>query len=709
MQGLLEVLGERGLEAERFARLGVLEREVGGVEEVPREPFERGAAIEQIAHERMTGGCEVRANLMTACDRSVDEQACVGTDRLGQEHVGDRVARVQAHGVALVDAREDLARVLRVRRERIGERRGCAESALDQRNVALADGAFVQRIAQSLKRVLVARREQQPGRLRVDAVHEARLSPTVTDAGHLGEPRDQSVGDRAELIGTQRMARHARILVNDDELRVLVDEAKLERGIRQRVEVGRLRELGERHDVTLREHRALTRTMPVDAHHAAFGEPTRLCAAHVRCSPHEHDVESRARVFCSDRERRRVVCHRRRVARTVEERQRRGPLARRARALMLRLPMAAQRDYYEVLGVPRDTSAEELKRAYRKKAVELHPDHNPDDAGAEDRFKEASAAYAVLSDADKRRRYDRVGHAAFTSAGSGGGGANDGPIDFGAMSDLLEGLLGDVLRAGRPKKRTGEDVRLDVTVTFEEAALGAEKTLEVTRPASCVACGGTGAEPGSRVEPCAACNGRGEQRFQRGFFASTRPCEACRATGKRIEKPCAPCKGVGAVPKKEPLLVRVPPGVEDGSVRTVRGGGQPAVGGAGDLHVYVHVAPHPFFTREGADVLCSVPVSFPQAVLGAQLEVPTLEGKVKMKLPAGSPSDKMFRLRGKGIQVFGGIGKGDQLVKVIVEVPDPAQLSKNARRLIEELATELGEEPLPEQRGFLDKLKGLFE
>jgi molecular chaperone DnaJ len=376
---------------------------------------------------------------------------------------------------------------------------------------------------------------------------------------------------------------------------------------------------------------------------------------------------------------------------------------------MLGLPMAAQRDYYEVLGVARDATAEDLKRAYRKRAVELHPDRNPDDADAEDRFKEASAAYAVLSDADKRRRYDRMGHAAFTTAGSAGGSASDPPMDFGAMSEILEGLLGDVLRSGRAKKRTGEDVRLDVTVTFEEAALGAEKTLEVTRPALCAACTGTGAEPGSRVEPCAACGGRGEQRFQRGFFASTRPCEACRATGKRVEKPCTACKGAGATPKKEPLIVRVPPGVEDNSVRTVRGGGEPAMGGAGDLHVHVHIEPHPFFTREGADVLCAVPVSFPQAVLGAQLEIPTLEGKVKMKLPAGSPSGKVFRLRGKGIQTFGGVGKGDQLVRVVVEVPEPAQLSKNAQRLVEDLAKELGEAPSPEQRGFLDKLKGLFE
>jgi molecular chaperone DnaJ len=374
---------------------------------------------------------------------------------------------------------------------------------------------------------------------------------------------------------------------------------------------------------------------------------------------------------------------------------------------MLRLPMAAQRDYYEVLGVVRDASAEDLKRAYRKKAVELHPDRNPGDAEAEDRFKEASQAYTVLSDADKRRRYDRVGHAAFTTSGNGGAGFE--PMDFGAVSEILEGLLGDVLRSGRAKKRQGNDVRFDVSVTFEEAALGVEKTIEVTRPAPCATCTGTGAEPGSRVEPCSACSGRGEQRFQRGFFVSTRPCEACRASGKRIEKPCTTCKGAGSVARKEPLVVRVPPGVEDGSVRTVRGGGEAALGGAGDLHVYVNVTPHPLFTREGADVLCSVPVSFPQAVLGAQIDVPTLEGKVKMKLPPGSPSGKIFRLRGKGIQVFGGVGKGDQLVKVVVEVPEPEQLSKNAQRLVEELARELGETPLPEQRGFLDKLKGLFE
>jgi molecular chaperone DnaJ len=376
---------------------------------------------------------------------------------------------------------------------------------------------------------------------------------------------------------------------------------------------------------------------------------------------------------------------------------------------MLSASMPARRDYYDILEVPRDASAEDLKRAYRKKAVELHPDRNPGDEAAEERFKEASQAYAVLSDADKRRKYDRMGHEAFTSAGGPNGGAGFEPSDFGAVTEILEGLLGDVLRSGRARKKPGNDVRLDVTVTFEEAALGAEKTVEITRPAPCDACTGSGAADDSRVEVCAACGGRGEQRLQRGFFVTTRACETCRSSGKRIEKPCGTCKGVGTMPKNEPLLIRVPPGVEDDSVRTIRGAGEPSPNGPGDLHVHVHIAPHPVFTRDGADVHCTVPVRFPQAVFGAQIDVPTLEGSVKMKLPPGSPSGKVFRLRGKGIQVFGGVGKGDQLVRVVVDVPEPDQLSKNARKLLDELAKELGEKPLAPQSGLIGKIRGLFE
>lgn len=365
--------------------------------------------------------------------------------------------------------------------------------------------------------------------------------------------------------------------------------------------------------------------------------------------------------------------------------------------------MAPSRDYYEILGVSRNATLDEIKRAFRKLALECHPDRNPGDAQAEARFKELSEAYSVLSDEEKRRRYDRMGHAAYQA------GRGDNPyerVDFGSISEILEGIFGDFF--GGRRARAGGDIEHDLEITFEEAALGAEKTITIFRQHPCDACDGTGAKPGTKVGRCPACGGRGEVRYQRGFFSVSRPCAACGGTGKRIESPCPTCGGDGMVPKAEEMLVKVPPGVEDGSIRSVKGAGERGRGGvAGDLHVRIRVKPHPLFTREGADVKVTVPISFPQAVLGAQIDVPTLEGKVKMRIPAGTQSGKVFRLRGKGIPVLGGYGKGDQLVKVIVEVPE--KISKRQRQLITELAAEMGEEVHPQQKSFLDKLKSLFD
>jgi molecular chaperone DnaJ len=365
--------------------------------------------------------------------------------------------------------------------------------------------------------------------------------------------------------------------------------------------------------------------------------------------------------------------------------------------------MAANRDYYDVLGVARTASTDDIKRAFRKLAMDCHPDRNPGDVEAEQRFKDLSEAYSVLSDDEKRRRYDRMGHAAFQA------GRGDNPyerVDFGSISEILEGIFGDFFGGAR-RTRAGGDLELDLSITFEEAALGAEKTVEVSRRQTCDDCTGTGAAPGTKVGRCAACNGRGEVRYQRGFFSVSRPCATCGGSGKRVEKPCPACAGDGVVPKTEEMLVKVPAGVEDGSIRTVKGAGERGRGGAGDLHVRIRIEPHPLFTRDGADVRVTVPVSFPQAVLGAQLDVPTLEGKVKMRIPSGTQSGKIFRLRGKGIPVLGGYGKGDQLVKVMVEVPE--RISKRQRQLIAELAAEMGEEVHPQQKSFLDKLRGLFE
>jgi molecular chaperone DnaJ len=365
--------------------------------------------------------------------------------------------------------------------------------------------------------------------------------------------------------------------------------------------------------------------------------------------------------------------------------------------------MVQKRDYYEVLGVERNASTDEIKKSFRKLALENHPDRNPDNPEAEARFKELSEAYAVLSDDDKRRKYDRMGHNAF----GGAGGAGYERVDFGSMSEILEGLIGDIFGGGGRRTRVGNDIEHDLEITFEEAALGAEKTIEIARRAACDECSGSGAAKGAKIGTCAACGGRGEVRFQRGFFSVSRPCSTCGGSGKKVERPCPACAGDGSVPKTEEMLVKVPAGVEDGSIRSVRGAGERAGGGAGDLHVRIKVKAHSLFTREGADIKVVVPISFPQAVLGAQIDVPTLQGRVKMRIPAGTQSGKIFRLRGCGIPVLGGYGKGDELVKVVVEVPE--KISKKQRQLIAELASEMGEEVHPQQKSFLDKLKALFE
>ena len=362
----------------------------------------------------------------------------------------------------------------------------------------------------------------------------------------------------------------------------------------------------------------------------------------------------------------------------------------------------AKRDYYEVLGVPREAPPDDLKRAYRRLARELHPDRNPDNPAAEEAFKEASEAYRVLSDSEQRRRYDRMGHAAFNGEGSG----SFDPADLGGLGEILDGLFGEVF-GGRRRRRSGRDLTYELELTFEEAALGVTKHIEIERPAPCKTCKGSGAAPGTKVSECPVCKGRGEVRSQRGFLGGYRICTACNGTGTKIHVPCPDCDGRGFNTVRDRMEIRLPPGVEDGAVRTLRGAGEATSTGSGDLHVTVRVAPHALFERVGADVLCTVPVSFPQAVLGATREVPTLEAKVQMKLPPGTQSGKVFRLRGKGIPVYGGMGKGDQLVTIIVEVP--AKVTRQQRKLIEELAAELGEDSMPQQASFLDKLKRLFD
>ncbi|MEM7448978.1 MAG: molecular chaperone DnaJ [Myxococcota bacterium] len=365
-----------------------------------------------------------------------------------------------------------------------------------------------------------------------------------------------------------------------------------------------------------------------------------------------------------------------------------------------------KRDYYEVLEIAREASDDEIKKAYRKLAIKLHPDRNPDDPQAEEQFKEATEAYAVLSDRDKRRRYDRLGHAAFEGSSGGPGGFEQ--VDFSTVTELLEGLLGDVLSGRRSRKsRAARDVEQDLEITFEEAALGTEKSISISRPAPCRSCNATGVRAGSKIRPCAVCAGRGQIKQQRGFFASMRPCEQCRGTGHQLDDPCPECSGTGSVVVQEEFVVRLPAGVADGAVRTVRGAGEHSGNDSGDLHLHIRVQTHALFDRDGADVKLTMPISFPQAVLGSTLDVPTLYGKVTMRLPSGTPSGKMFRLRGKGIDVLGGYGKGDQLVRVVIEVPE--QVTPRQRRLLEELSTEMNAETQPKQRSFMEKIRSLFE
>jgi molecular chaperone DnaJ len=359
-----------------------------------------------------------------------------------------------------------------------------------------------------------------------------------------------------------------------------------------------------------------------------------------------------------------------------------------------------KRDYYEVLGINRTASLEEIKRAYRKLAIKHHPDHNPDNWQAEEAFKEVTEAYAVLSDTDRRQSYDRFGHA-YSPHGATG----FEKVDFSAIQEVIGNIWGEVFGKERPET-VARDLNYQLEFSLEEAARGAEKTIEYERTVACGHCGASRTEPGAETKLCTMCQGKGQVRIKIGLLTARRPCTDCGGTGVRVSTACTECHGRGQVKKLEKLKVRIPAGIDYGAIRTIRGFGDETPEAAGNLHIKVLIKEHPFFEREGADVICEVPISFTQAALSAELEVPTLDGKVKMKLPAGTQSGHVFRLRGKGLPVFGGYGKGDQLVKVVIEVPQ--QVSQRGRELLLELAAELSDGALPKQKRFIEKLKSLL-
>jgi molecular chaperone DnaJ len=368
-----------------------------------------------------------------------------------------------------------------------------------------------------------------------------------------------------------------------------------------------------------------------------------------------------------------------------------------------------RRDYYETLGVERSASDEEIKKAYRKLALKYHPDKNPGDKGAEDRFKEIGEAYQVLCDPERRAAYDRFGHAAFEQGGGFGG------FDFaGGFEDILGDLFGDFFgtrrggRGGRSRARRGQDLQYQLDVTFEEAARGCEKTLSIPRLTRCGTCNGSGAKPGTRPTQCPQCHGSGQIRFQQGFFAIAKTCGTCNGQGTVIASPCTDCNGGGARRRTHTLNVRIPPGVDTGSRLKLRGEGESGGNGgpAGDLYVLIRVAEHPVFVRDGVDVVCEVPVSFVQAALGTEVEIPSLDGPQNLKVPGGTQSGRLFRLRGLGVPDLNGYGRGDLVVRLVVETP--RKLSARQRELLEEFARISGEEVHPMSKSFLDKVKSLL-
>jgi molecular chaperone DnaJ len=380
--------------------------------------------------------------------------------------------------------------------------------------------------------------------------------------------------------------------------------------------------------------------------------------------------------------------------------------------------MASKKDYYELLGVSRGASADDLKKAYRNMAKKYHPDANPNNKEAEEKFKEINEAYEALSDPQKKAAYDQFGHAGVGAGGPGGfGGGGFRPQDFGNAADF-EDIFGDVFSnffggAGRPGRvrnqaQEGDDLRYDLNLTFEEAAFGTTQEVKIKKLATCDSCHGSGAKPGSGRVVCTTCKGTGQVRASQGFFTIARTCNRCGGQGEMPGSPCTTCRGHGRVEKERTISVKVPAGVDEGSRLRLRGEGEAGLNGgpAGDLYVFLHVEAHDFFEREGSDLNCEIPISFVQAALGTETEVPTLEGPVKMKIPAGTQSGKVFRLREKGLKNPQDSSVGDLLVTVIVEIP--TDLNSKQKKMLEEFEALSNENNTPEISKFMHKMKNLF-
>jgi molecular chaperone DnaJ len=380
----------------------------------------------------------------------------------------------------------------------------------------------------------------------------------------------------------------------------------------------------------------------------------------------------------------------------------------------------SKRDYYDVLGVARDAGEQDIKSAYRKLALKFHPDRNPGDAEAEEKFKEAAEAYAVLADAEKRSAYDRFGHAGVTGAGGPGG---FDPTIFADFGDIFGGLrdifgFGDLFGGGgrRGGPQRGADLRYDMEITFEESAAGLETSVQIPRQETCDACRGSGAAPGSSPANCPHCGGRGQIRYQQGFFTVAQTCRQCGGAGRVITKPCPECRGHGQVARQRKLTVRIPAGIASGQRLRLHGEGEAGAAGgpSGDLYVVVHVADHPVFRREGDDLYCRVPVTFPILALGGEVTVPTLDGSEKLTIPEATESGKVFRLRGKGMPSVTGRGRGD--LQVLVEVVTPRKLTREQRALLEQLAKTMPVEKLKapkreasdEDKSVFDRVKDIF-